>query len=67
MGGAVGSSRSSGLTHRLKLLKGLLVQGRLYGLLGAVLVADDVRRLLGKLLAHVLRHVEVGELPCRAP
>jgi hypothetical protein len=57
-----GGSRGFGFTHSLKLFEGLLVEGRLDGLLGAVLVADDVGGLLGKLLAHVLRHVEVGEL-----
>ncbi len=58
-----GGSRGFGFTHGLKLLEGLLVEGWLDGLLGAVLVADDVGGLLGKLLAHVIRHVEVGELP----
>ena len=54
-------SRSACFSHRLELLKRLLIERRLCSLLRAVLVAHDVGRLLGKLLADVLRHVEVGQ------
>jgi len=55
-------SRGSGFAHGLKLLEGLFIEGGLDGLLGAVLIADDVGGFFRKLLAHVLGHVEVGEL-----
>ncbi len=55
-------SGRSGLAHSLKLLEGLPVEGRLGGLLGAILVADDLGGLLGELFAYVLRNIEEGEL-----
>ena len=52
----------SGTAHGLELLKGLLVEGRPGGLLGVVLVRDDVGRLVGQLLRNFLGHVEIGHL-----
>ena len=56
-----GSGRA-GLAHGLKLLEGLAVERRMAGLLGAVLVAEDVGWLTRELLGNVLGEIEIGQL-----